>query len=102
MLSLPTTTVKDRDSNDNNEQKKNLQQQQQRDFITNLLKHYSTVGLDMNFFKDKNNRVPFTRCRTCEHTRSIYDFELENLDLQKQSLSIYKNKLCLIVNVATY
>ncbi|CAF4174800.1 unnamed protein product [Rotaria sp. Silwood2] len=100
MTSLPTTTVKGRNSNDNNEHQKRLQQQ--RDFITNLLKHYSTVGLDIKYFKDKNNRVPFARCRTCEHTRTIYDFELEDLDLQKQSLSKYKNQLYELLNGLKY
>jgi hypothetical protein len=51
MSMLPTTPVKGRDSNDDNERKKNLQQQ--RDFITDLLKHYSTDALDMKYCKPK-------------------------------------------------
>jgi hypothetical protein len=41
---LPTTTVKGKDSNNDNERKK-------RDFITDLLKHYSTTALDMKYCK---------------------------------------------------
>ncbi|CAF1152499.1 unnamed protein product [Adineta ricciae] len=98
---LPITAVKGKDSStDDNERKKS--QYQQRDMIIDLLKHYSTATLDMKYFQDKNNRIPFARCRTCLHTRTIYDFELEDLDLKKQSLSKYRNQLCLIVNVATF
>jgi hypothetical protein len=46
---LPTTTVKGKDSNNDNDRKKNIQQQ--RDFIIDLLKHYSTTALDMKYCK---------------------------------------------------
>ncbi|CAF0723711.1 unnamed protein product [Adineta steineri] len=50
MSILPITTVKGKDSSEDNERKKSLQQQ--RDFIIDLLKHYSIVALDMKYCKE--------------------------------------------------
>ncbi|UJR37792.1 hypothetical protein I4U23_030483 [Adineta vaga] len=94
MSMLPITAVKGNDSNDENKHKKTLHQQ--REIVTDLLKHYSIITLDMKYFTDKSIRVPFTRCRSCQHNRTIYDFELQDLNFEKQSLSKYKNQLCLI------
>lgn len=54
MSSLPTTTVKDKDSTDENEKKTRLDQ---RDFINDLLKNYSIEHLDVKICKtDKSMR----------------------------------------------
>lgn len=50
MSMLPTTTVKGNDSTDDNERKKHPHPHPPlRDMIADLLRHYSTVELDMKY-----------------------------------------------------
>ncbi|CAF0736326.1 unnamed protein product [Didymodactylos carnosus] len=74
----------------------------EKEMVESLFNMYSVSLLDMKYFTNKDDRVPFTRYRSCQDSTSIYEFEAQNLELQKSPMAQFKNQICLIVNVATF
>ena len=115
MSSLPITTVKGSDSTDENEKKKRATMttttslQQQRDFVSDLLKNYSSASLDMKYCKEERrdtlalsfaldciSPLPQSRtetivCHSCDAARVN---TRERSTILNCKISIWKSNLC--------